>query len=190
MRLTIVKDDNLVIIDKRAIRFDLSPFKLPDNFHALQWYGKELPPAKPSYTHVMNTETLSGTFKPGEIEFNDGTNNKLITDVDEFQPIIDEYMRLAKIEDNPSEPTESDKYNNLKAQRNSYLSQTDWLIMRHTEQSFHYEIKPTLSEIEFLDLLVWRQQLRDLPEFYKTSDTWQWPDQPGFMRSLPLFNYP
>ena len=39
MRLTIVKDDNLVIVDKRAIRFDLAPYDLPEKFHALQWYG-------------------------------------------------------------------------------------------------------------------------------------------------------
>lgn len=167
MRVTIVKDDNLVIIDKHPIRFDLSPFHLPKNFHALQWNGSN-----------------------GEEEFNDGTHNKTITSLKDYSPILDEYMRLDELEDNPPEPTESDKYNNLIAQRNSYLGQTDWLMIRHVEQSFHPEITPSISDIEYLDLTLWRQQLRDLPEQYKTSDTWQWPDQPSFMQSLTLFDYP
>ncbi|MGY2987726.1 hypothetical protein [Bradyrhizobium sp. USDA 4508] len=38
MRVTIVVDDNLVIIDGRPAKVDLSPLKR-DQIHAVQWYG-------------------------------------------------------------------------------------------------------------------------------------------------------
>lgn len=166
MRLTIVKDDNLVILEKHPIKFDLTPFNLPKNFHALQWYNEQ-----------------------GEEEFNDGTPNKKITSLNDYHSILDEYMRLADIEDTQPEPTETEKFNSLVNQRNSYLSRTDWIILRHNEQSFHPEITCSISDIQYLDLLMWRQILRELPEIYKTSDKWQWPDAPAYL--VPKYlNYP
>ena len=168
MRLTIVKDDNLVIIDKRPIRFDLSDYGLPENFHALQWYGND-----------------------GEAEFNDGTANEPINSLDVYAPIIEEYDRLKAIEDNPPAPTEKDKYVGLVGQRNQYLNQTDWLTVRHSDQATSPDIDPTsLTESEFKKLLVWRQELRELPEMYKTSDAWQWPDPPAYLVPKYLAVYP
>ena len=37
MQLTIVKPDNLVIVDNHGLEFDLSGFDCPENLHALQW---------------------------------------------------------------------------------------------------------------------------------------------------------
>lgn len=37
MRVTIIRDDNLIIIDGRQINVDLSD--MPSDLHALQWYG-------------------------------------------------------------------------------------------------------------------------------------------------------
>ena len=168
MRVTIVKDDNLVIIEKRPIRFDLSPYGLPKKFHALQW---------------------DNDF--GEEEYNDGTTNKSIGDLSRYQPIIDEYMRLQEIEDNPPPPTESEKYASLINQRNSYLNQTDWLAIRHTDQTVSPDIEPTsLNDDQFKKLLVWRQELRELSDRYKTSGEWQWPDHPDFMVPKHLSVYP
>lgn len=165
-RLTIVKDDNLVRIDHRSLRFDLSPYRLPDNFHALQWYEDR-----------------------GEMEFNDGTHNERITDITIFQPIIDEFTRLAETGDNPPAPTEEEKYANLVSQRDSYLGQTDWFIIRHSEQK---RIKQAISLEDDVvsELLVWRQELRDLPETYNNSEDWEWPDPPDFLVPECLAGYP
>lgn len=37
MQATIIKDDNMVVVDGVAYTVDCSD--LPENFHALQWYG-------------------------------------------------------------------------------------------------------------------------------------------------------
>ena len=167
MRLTIIKDDNLVIIEKRPIRFDLSPYELPENFHTLQW---------------------NNDF--GEEEYNDGTPNKSIGDFTPYQPIIDEYMRLQEIEDNPPPPTEAEKYASLVSQRNSYLNQTDWLVIRHTDQTVSPNIEPTsLNNDEFHELLTWRQELRELNDIYSTSDVWVWPDPPDFLSPKYMESY-
>ena len=168
MRLTIVKDDNLVMIDQRPIRFDLSPYDLPENFHALQWYDDH-----------------------GEEEFNDGTLNQTIDNLDAYAPIIEEYDRLRVIEDNPPPPTEAEKYTSLVNQRNSCLSQTDWLTIRQTDQTLSPDIDPaSLTDDEFNQFLVWRQELRELPEMYETSDAWQWPDAPDYLVPEYLAVYP
>jgi len=39
MRVTIVKEDNVVLVDGEALNFDLSTITLPENFWALQWNG-------------------------------------------------------------------------------------------------------------------------------------------------------
>lgn len=79
MRVTIVKEDSLVIIDNYPIRFDLTPFNLSRNFWALQWYGEE-----------------------GETEYLD--HNQKIDDLTPYQPIIDEYNRLKEALENQPEP--------------------------------------------------------------------------------------
>jgi len=39
MRVTIVKEDNVVLVDGEALNFDLSTITFPENFWALQWNG-------------------------------------------------------------------------------------------------------------------------------------------------------
>ena len=167
MRLTIVKDDNLVIIDQHSIQFDLTPFLLAENFHALQWYEDH-----------------------GEEEFNDGTANKEITDISPYQPIIDEYERLKDIEDNPPPPTEQEKYTTLQEQRNGYLSQTDWLVTRNRDQMLAVDQENTLTDDQHQELLGWRQSLRGLDDVYDNSDEWVWPSAPEWLIEQYLPDYP
>lgn len=166
MKLTIVKDDNLVIIDRQPMRFDLSSFKLAENFHALQWFEDH-----------------------GEEEFNDGTPNSVITDIEVYQPIIDEYYRLEDIANNPPEPTEEKLYAQLVSQRNQYLAITDWLIRRNNDQ-LQIEAPVDLEHSDFLKLQHWRQALRDLPEHYPTSEDWVWPEVPAFLVPGLVPGYP
>lgn len=167
MRLTIVKDDDLVIVDQHPIRFDLTPFLLPENLHALQWYEDH-----------------------GEEEFNDGTPNNPINDISPYQPIIDEHSRLKIIEDNPPPPDEYQKYSELVSQRDGYLAQTDWLVTRHRDQMLATDITiSSLDEEQHQQLQTWRQELRELDDNYPTSDVWIWPDAPEFMDKY-LEQYP
>ena len=76
MNVTIVKEDKVVMIDGEAMNFD---FDLPTNVWAIQWNGST-----------------------GEIEFNDGTPNEVITDFSAYQSLVDghatEKQRLADVE--------------------------------------------------------------------------------------------
>ena len=75
MNVTIVKEDKMVLIDGEAMDFD---FVLPTNVWAVQWNGTS-----------------------GEVEFNDGTANEVITDFTAYQNLVDghatEKQRLADV---------------------------------------------------------------------------------------------
>ena len=167
MQLTLVKDDSLVIVDQRLIRFDLTPFNLPDNLHAVQWYKDN-----------------------GEEEFNDGTPNNPINDISPYQPIIDEHERLKAIEDNPPPPTEEEKYSTLVSLRNEYLRETDWLVTRHRDQIMEVDQPNSLTSDEYQELLVWRQSLRGLDDAYINSKKWIWTPAPEFLVPERLEGYP
>ena len=63
MNTCIIKEDRVVMIDGDAVNYD---FDLPANVWAIQWNGTT-----------------------GEVEFNDGTPNEVITDISAYQSIID-----------------------------------------------------------------------------------------------------
>ena len=73
MQLTIVKSDNLVLIDNQAQTFDLSGYALPENLWALQW---------------QNTS--------GEIEYTDKNNETIDVLPDWTTLIIAEHQSLAE----------------------------------------------------------------------------------------------
>jgi len=87
MNVTIVKEDRVVRIDGEGINFD---FALADNIWAVQWNGTT-----------------------GEVEHNDGTANREITDFAEFQGLVDGYnaekQRLADEE----AKAEADRISNM-----------------------------------------------------------------------------
>ena len=75
MNVCIVKEDKAVMVDGEVMNFD---FDLPSNVWAIQWNGST-----------------------GEIEFNDGTPNEVITDFSAYQSLVDghatEKQRLADV---------------------------------------------------------------------------------------------
>ena len=75
MNVCIVKEDKVVMVDGEGMNFD---FDLPSNVWAIQWNGST-----------------------GEIEFNDGTPNEVITDFTAYQSLVDghatEKQRLADV---------------------------------------------------------------------------------------------
>ena len=64
--------------------------------------------------------------------------------------------------------------------RDAYLAKTDWLVIRHNEQKQLEPYVTTLTEDQYLQLLVYRQSLRDI-----TSDpafpSAVFPDKPEFL---------
>lgn len=81
MRLTIIRGDNTVIVDGRALSVDLSG--LPDNLHAVQWDGLA-----------------------GHVEYNDGTPNEKLEAITAWQAVVDAWEAVRQVEDAPpSEPT-------------------------------------------------------------------------------------
>lgn len=78
MRLTIVVDDNAVLVEGQPERVDCSSL-LPQNIHAVQWYG--------TFGEIeYATDLQTGDRKP----------NEKITDISPFQPLIDAWMLEAK----------------------------------------------------------------------------------------------
>ena len=75
MNVGIVKEDKVVMVDGEGMNFD---FVLPTNVWAIQWNGTT-----------------------GEIEFNDGSPNEVITDFSAYQSLVDghatEKQRLADV---------------------------------------------------------------------------------------------
>ena len=73
MQLTIVKEDNIILVDGLAQWFDLSGYSLPENLWALQWQDKA-----------------------GEIEYTD-ENNEIIDSLPDWtNAVIEEHKRLVE----------------------------------------------------------------------------------------------
>lgn len=91
-QLTIVVDDNQVIIDGVGLEINLAAFELPDNIRAVQWRNGQ-----------------------GEEEYNDGIN-RTITDLNAYTAIVAEHRRLkARIDSPPSPPTHSEQVDSYSA---------------------------------------------------------------------------
>jgi hypothetical protein len=90
MRMTIVRDDNLIIIDGVGYYADLSEFDnlswIPDydlktwgRFHALQWYG---------YPNEDGEYGFNKDFPHGEIEFKKPVPNFIIAELGVYERAI------------------------------------------------------------------------------------------------------
>ena len=141
MKLTIVPEDRLICIGGTFcadIQQDLS--WIPSNVHAVQWHDSS-----------------------GEIEYNDGTPNEIISDLGIYAQaqtdFSNEIQRIAAARE-----AARDYWQELRDQRNQLLAETDYLAL----------VDLTLSA----DMRTYRQALRDLPA--NTSDPANpvWPTPP------------
>lgn len=74
MKLTILNPDNMVIVDDVAHTIDLTAHNLDSNIHAIQF------------------DTTAG-----EVEYRDDTPNTAISNIDQYQAIIDEHAALVQL---------------------------------------------------------------------------------------------
>ncbi len=65
-------------------------------------------------------------------------------------------------------------------QRNGYLNNSDWMILRQLNQQ-QMGTELTMSEKDYGVLLTWRQQLRDMPETLGKTKVIVWPPLPPFL---------
>ena len=138
MKLTIIPDGKIIGIDGtfyRDVQQDLS--WIPSNVHAVQWSDSS-----------------------GEIEYNDGTPNQIISELGIYSQAQTDYnnetQRVAATRD---------YWEELRTKRNQLLAETDYLAL----------VDNTLST----DMRTYRQALRDLPA--NTSDPANpvWPTEPS-----------
>lgn len=137
--VTVVPVDNLVIVDGEALVF---PFKAQSNLHALQWRENE-----------------------GHTEWTDGPNRPLVAADydDQVAPFVklwqDEKTRLEQAAADAEAArlaeynSEAARFKRLRAERDSRLSATDYLLMQD------YPLDNPLKEA----VRLYRQALRDLP---------------------------
>lgn len=151
-RLTIITDDLLVIVDNYPVVFP--SLDLPEGVHAVQW--------------------LSGD---GEVEYRHPAMNEKFKDLSPFSHIIAEHQRLKELELTLLEPTEAEQYAVLISGRNAQLQATDWLVLRHLDEKY-FQGETTLTKEKYRELLVYRDLLRELPQQYKSSLEWKWPELP------------
>lgn len=143
-RVTVVPADRLVIVDGQALTFD---FNAPGRMHALQWDGLQ-----------------------GHIEWRgsgDEPPHNEVLDADSYADLVAPYVKAweeekARQEQVASEAeaarlaeynSEEARFERLRAERDSRLSATDYLLMQD------YPLDNTLKEA----VRLYRQALRDLP---------------------------
>ena len=162
MNITIVYPDDLVIIYGKLQRFDLSSYSFPAAFWALQWRNNQ-----------------------GEIEFDNAEPNQIITNLPEWTTaIIAEHARLTEQDlQPPPPPTPEEQFQEMNCQRNRILDDSDWTVIRHKDQ-LELKIPTTLLPDAYKATLVWRQQLRDMPQTFGSykaggpAPKWTWPPVP------------
>ena len=137
MKLTIIPDGKIIGIGGtfyENVQQDLS--WIPSNVHAVQWSDSS-----------------------GEIEYNDGTPNQIISELGIYSQAQTDY-------NNETQRIEAarDYWGELRTKRNQLLAETDYLALSDV----------TLST----DMRTYRQKLRDLPS--NTSDPANpvWPTKP------------
>ena len=138
MKLTIIPDGKIIGIDGtfyENVQQDLS--WIPSNVHAVQWSDSS-----------------------GEIEYNDGTPNQIISELGIYSQAQTDYnnetQRVAAARD---------YWEELRTKRNQLRAETDYLA---------------LSDVTFsTDMLTYRQALRDLPANTSDAANPVWPTKPS-----------
>lgn len=70
------------------------------------------------------------------------------------------------------------KWVNLRAERDERIKDSDWLVSRHRDQ-VDAGITPTLDNATYQGWLVYRQELRDLPDAITDPYNVNWPSKPS-----------
>lgn len=112
MRLIVVPSDKTIIIDDEHLNVQQDLSWIPDNVHALQWYGDY-----------------------GEVEYTDETPNLRIEELGIYQQAVtdhaNEKIRLA--EEREAYLNSFDWATEIRRQRSNRLTATDWVVIKARE---------------------------------------------------------
>ncbi|MGI2025761.1 phage tail assembly chaperone [Endozoicomonas acroporae] len=120
----------------------------------------------------LNRWVLTDDYRGREYWLPDGTFQK-VENIGEALP--------KEALDQPPPPSESEKYAALLAQRNDWLTGSDWFVQRHGDE-LALGMDTTLTAQEYKEIQQWRQALRQLPQQYPDSDSWVWPAVPAVLK--------
>lgn len=87
-----------------------------------------------------------------------------------------EPMTQAEIDEHTYRP-EPNPWDEIRAERDRLLNNTQWIIDRHNEQ-VKYGLGRTLGDAEIQAFAQYRQDLRDIPQTSATIDNVVWPTNP------------
>jgi len=172
MRVSVVNEDQLVVVNEQALRFE---FNLDNKIHAIQWYGEK-----------------------GEIEYKDpSVSNEMIEDFSPFQYLVDAfYAKLLQIgeeqlaveeerilvsDDSPEIAPGNTLWDRIRRERTGRLGVTDWTQL--LDSKLTSECIQTFAD--------YRQELRDIPQTYQApdetlwrNDTIHWPEKPEEVKKI------
>ena len=143
-RVTVVPADRLIIVDGYALCFE---YAAPDGMHALQWDGEkghiewQGSEEKPPHNEALDADSYADKVAPFVILWQDEKARL------EQAAAEAEAARLAEYN------SEAARFERLRAERDSRLSATDYLLMQD------YPLDNTLKDA----VRLYRQALRDLP---------------------------
>jgi hypothetical protein len=148
MRVTIIVDDNFVSVDGVSYN-DLDLSVLPQNVHAVQWYGER-----------------------GEVEFKVDASghkqhNEVITTLDDFQTVLDVWQTAHDLANAPKPaPTDAELLRDCERTAKGLLEMTDWTQLQ--------DVAGKLANKDAFD--AYRSVLRGYAVAPVVSPTW--PEQP------------
>ncbi|WP_095159179.1 phage tail assembly chaperone [Pseudomonas sp. Irchel 3E13] len=84
----------------------------------------------------------------------------------------------------PAPPSDDLLRDRERAWRDAELARNEWIVTRHREQ-IELEQSPTLTAEQFIELLTYRQALRDWPSGTEFPSVEQRPASPGWLQDQP-----
>ena len=126
MSVTIVKEDRVVMVDGEGVNFD---FDLAANIWAIQWDGAT-----------------------GEVEFNDGTPNEVISDFAPYQYLVDGYHAQKQRAENEQAQAELDRIANM--------------TYRDNRREAYPQIEDQLDDIYHNGIEGWKTNIKAIKDKY------------------------
>lgn len=129
-------------------------------------------------TNGFYTREIHGENIPADaVEINAEQHAALLQGQSEGKLIVADENGYPVLVDQPA-PTAEQLATQARAERDTKLSATNWLVERHREEQ--ETGTTTLTAQQYADLLAYRQALRDVPQQAGFPETINWPVAPAY----------
>ena len=157
-RLTIVPDDNLVVVDDSFIRFNLKPFNLPKALHAVQW--------------------LNGR---GHVEWKNGTRNQTLKHLTTYHPIIKSHAQEKAKQAAAKIKNLEQQWQDIRMERDSKIRQLAFEPLRYQREK-RKGLPTTRTPQQLRELDDYVISLCNVPSNYDHPSKIVWPKPPEFVK--------